>query len=272
MAQSTYFYRLEPVRCLQAAYRSGWVRGEAFGLVTASGRMESGKFNDLGFLQLCLYHTVLFQFEGAFAQENSQIRDLRTDLRRAACQNRSQLVEVLADLMMQYDSNCAHLHVAEPYLRKAEMQRALNQIRSTLTAFLALRSQNNVPENPALRHLHQTAVNAAYDTIDGILRALTIADYSAICHYEFQFFHENLLLVNHDTKDIFFAHTLDNDLLVRMCTAFHDYGPSHNYPRQAVLHAMAAILIAFGLEEGERPQVAQRLQRRLHRYAQRRKS
>ena len=89
-------------------------------------------------LQLCLYSTELFQFEGAFTQDNGQtrpgnrqIQDVRTAQRRT-CQNRSKLVEVLADIVMTYDSNCAQLYVAEPYLLAAQTHKALHHIQAIL--------------------------------------------------------------------------------------------------------------------------------------------
>ena len=228
-------------------------------------------------LQLCLYSTELFQFEGAFTQDNGQtrpgnrqIQDVRTAQRRT-CQNRSKLVEVLADIVMTYDSNCAQLYVAEPYLLAAQTHKALHHIQAILGMFFTLRARNTFPEDPDFRYVNfNKVITEHYGTIAKIVEGLILADYQEMCRFQNELL--NVITINPNTQASFSPQTLDVDPLTEMRQAFKEYGPSRSYPDQSIWHAIAVIFIAFGLEKGERPQVARRLQRRWYRYKHRRNS
>jgi hypothetical protein len=228
-------------------------------------------------LQLGLYSTEIFRFEGAFTQDNGQtrpgnrqIRDIRTDQKRM-CQNRSKLVAVLADILMTYDKNCAQLRVDKPSLLEAQTHKALHHILAVLGMFLTLRARHTFPEDPALRHISSNKIiTEHYGTIAKIVKGLTLADYQEMCRFQHELL--NVMMINPGTQASFSQQTLDADLLTDMRQAFKNYGPSPPYPDQSILHTIAVIFIAFGLEKGERLQVARRLQRRWYRYKHRRNS
>ena len=99
------------------------------------------------------------------------------------------------------------------------------------------------------------------DWLSAMYGPLTPEDFEFIRQHELQW--KKMLVeyteYNPATETLFSPATFEDDSLPAMYDAFKQYGPSRDYPNDAIFHALAAIRLQFALAEGDRPTVAARL-------------
>ena len=96
-----------------------------------------------------------------------------------------------------------------------------------------------------------------------MIKSLSTEDYKAILKHKYEKFSSRYIgyVYSEDYKDL---KNEEKPLIIRWCDSFTLYGPER-YPLDAILHAVASILIQFSIEKGDRIKVVDRLRKRLQR-------
>jgi hypothetical protein len=188
----------------------------------------------LGLLRICLPQTPPFQDTA-----EDKIRDVRDENRLLPCPQRFALIEKLAVALLQYHYNCQKVVRELENLRETRKY-DLSTLRTIVKDFQHLRAKEALPA-VGKRLPTNRAINKAHQVFTEMITAISDAG-------------QNL---NTSKAAALLPLCLD------MKDAFEKYVP--RVKNVETYNAIAAILIALGVEQGERPTVARRIQKRLQR-------
>ena len=205
------------------------------------------RLNGLGILQVCLLKSEPFDFQGALSERTHMIQDLRNG-QKHSCQDRSKLLESLAEGLASFQGKyyIVHNNIDE---RLKDIKNSIKYIGRILDQYFILRSQGIITSEPIVKHLHQKTVNEGYTMIAEVINSITGEDYEKIVAH---------------SEQRFSASTVELELIAYMRKSFEDYAP-RRYSNEAIFHAIAAILLKFMIEDGDRSTVVSRIRKRLQR-------
>jgi hypothetical protein len=223
--------------------------------ISASAFIAQDTPNPRGFIQLFLLKTEPFDFDGALTDYKDRIRDIHhpNPKHTRSCQDRLKLLESLAMALGSFRLKL-HRRYIDTEKRLWKIQRCPKEIGEVLNIYFDLRTQGILAPKPGIKHLHRSTVEQAYKTIAEVINGFTPEDCAAIVRYSA-------------------LHVSDNDakleLITKMWRCFEDYGPRSGptqlFSQDAKYHAIAAILLKFKIEEGNRSTVVSRIRKRLQR-------
>jgi hypothetical protein len=260
-----FFKVLQPEPLLQTV---PWPRATWFDRVSPRGRRGAklraiayGPSSDTmnvitphGVLQICLLWSPPFRDMAA-----PMIRDVRESnpLPSQACQNRAALIDALSHALLVYDLMHRALPSTWPILQEEFKTPGLIYLKFIENVFSFLRRKGIPLNNPALRKHRRRTVQNALTLVETLMQDLTAEDFANAGHPT---------TPASVTRLSSYARRLNADLTTDVVEAFGSYGPQ-KFPRIAVYHSFAAILIALKVEAGTIPQVAGRLHKRFHKEA-----
>jgi hypothetical protein len=154
------------------------------------------------------------------------------DLGRHLCPQRAQLANAIIEALLLYGAGCVGLATANLNLVDHDIPKALELIGNVLSRFYP-RSRN--------QKLHRM-----FDAVADRVRAIRLEDY-----------------VRRGRRVARYGAQLKRELSGRLYDAFLCYGPSpQDYPREAIYWAIATILKALAIDDGEIALLAERVRKR----------
>jgi hypothetical protein len=211
--------------------------------VTPKGRDADGHLTPHGILQIAILLTL--PFTGAADNQVVDVRPRTPKLKRLqTARDRHSLVESLAEALLEYEQSSCSL-VEKVQMIHVGAETLLDTMGIMVATFGVLRRAGQLPAS--LTHLRSRQVLSAYETLTALHRGLMQRDYYRAAWLRG-----------------FNAAALQAVLLRRCCDAFVSFGPPR-YPRDAVYHALAAILNSLGITNAKgRSLTAAAIQRALH--------
>jgi hypothetical protein len=243
-----YYYFTELTEEMVSALRADQI-------VTEAGfREQSNKLTALGLLQFALLTTEPFNFKGTLDRLRDKIQDVRNDL-KYGCQDRVKLLESLAKALLSSQDHYPRASTLAYWLKN--LQDHTVELNQVLKTYFDLREQGIVVPTSGVKGMHRSAVERACEVMAKVMDAITLEDYREIVRYSYctHPFTDNVIKSDDDRK---------LELLKEMERCFEDYGPRKS-SKDATYHAMAAILLTFEIEAGDRLKVADRIRKRLAR-------
>ena len=201
----------------------------------SQGRERGGTWIHLGILQICLEQTPPFQ-----NTTDVTIRDVRYPTNRLLpCPHRALLIEALASALQQYEYNCK-MGERDPQALSEARNFALVILSRAVRDFQDLREKEALPAL-ARRFPHNQTINDALQLLTDVVNVLSDPEQS--------------LTTAEATARLWLCRSMKD--------AFERYAPK--LKAIEIHHTMAAILLAFGVEQGTVPAIAARVKKRLQR-------
>jgi len=201
-----------------------------------------GDMTDHDILQIAICKTEPFQ------AGSNQVLDMRNGFQRHyPCRDRRQLIEALADALLDFDRTLRGIAKAPKALRDNTLH-SIGHIGILIQHFIEHRKMVHIPAHSPLRYKrNRDILKEVMGSIFDIFGMFTLADWARIGQR--------------------FQRTAFDECLANMHKAFKDYGPQKAYVDKAIYKSLSVILVRLAVDQTlDLAATPSALERRLQRY------